>query len=186
MKWSYHGREWGNFTPWKLDFARCCVDVLEYRHIKSLFLFHSHSVPSLTNADKNLQWTANWTATRLFEDLTAKFVNVMISFSPTVAQESPSLSPRFWTLVTQLSFAQARLWYFIVRITSALDHFKLIGKLSDAQLFPTSISLVLGFFTNIVDVLFLQRKTWIQQEFLHNKDKMQGCTKCPNCVLSLK
>lgn len=41
MKWSYHGREWGNFTLWKLDFARCCVHVPEYEHIKSPYLFYS-------------------------------------------------------------------------------------------------------------------------------------------------
>lgn len=121
MKWSYHGGEWGNFTLWKLDFSRCCVDVLEYRHIKSFFfLFHSHSVLSLTNTDKNLQWTANWTAKRRFEDLTATFANVMISFGSTLQHKRSlicsSLLKFAATVITVYSILSVALRFYYVKI----------------------------------------------------------------------
>lgn len=50
-----------------------------------LFIFSSPSFPlgsfSLTDTDKNLQWTANWTAKRRFQSLTAIFLVLIFYFS---------------------------------------------------------------------------------------------------------
>lgn len=59
------------------------------RSTSKAFLFCSRPVLSLTNTDKNLQWTANWTAKRRFQGLTATFLMLIFFSSPVMREMSP-------------------------------------------------------------------------------------------------
>lgn len=71
------------FHTLEIRFCKCCVRIPGYEHIKSHFFcppLCSCSVIFLWQTDKNLQWTANWTAKSHFQGLTALFLLLIYIF----------------------------------------------------------------------------------------------------------